>query len=134
MIPSKSPNRYVTSRQLIGGDDFNNVVDQLNSNAVDIVAQADTTKANATQLNAHVNTVATVAGAADSLKLPKGFPGLEVWIINSGANAAQVFGYGSDTINSIDTATGVSQAAGATTIYKCNSMDAVTKIANWISK
>ncbi len=80
---------------------------QLASVEIGITAQADTTKANATQLTARINRVDTVAGAADSVLLPKGEAGLSVLIINDGASAMQVFGKDTDTIDGIATGTGV---------------------------
>ena len=84
-----------------------------------ITAQADGTKANATQLNGAKCRVTTSAGAQDSVLLPPGYPGLEVALMNSGANSIQVFGSGSDTINGIATGTGVTQNTGISAIYTC---------------
>lgn len=94
-----------------------------------IVAQADGTKANATVLTAAKCRVATVAGAADSVKLPPGYPGLEITVYNAGANSMQVFGNGNDTINAVATATGVAQAAGVSAIYTC--YDVVAGVGLW---
>lgn len=116
MIPSKAPNRYTSSRQLVSGSDINNIADQLNSITVGIVAKAGGGFAGATQLVAANNIVATVANANDSVKLPIGFPGLKVLIINQNANAVGVYGYNStDTINGGAT---VNQAQGTKT-YIC---------------
>lgn len=134
MTPSKSPDRYSPSRQLIAGSDFNNVVDQLNSAVSGLTAKAGGGKVGATPLTGAVNTLAVVATNGDSVLLPKGFPGLEVWIDNAGAANAQVFGFGSDTINSVATGVGVALNAATLTIYKCMTMDPVTKIANWRTK
>ena len=116
MIPSKAPNRYTTSRQLVSGEDINNLSDQLNSISIGIVAHVGGGQANATQLNAATNVVATVATANDSVKLPIGFPGLKVVIINQDADAVGVYGYNAtDTINGGAT---VNQAQGTKT-YVC---------------
>lgn len=119
MIPNQAPNNYTSSRQLVSGADMNNIINQLNSVQNGVIAQADGTKANATQLNAAVVQVSTVAGAADSVKLPKGFAGLEVFVVNQGAQAMQVFGFGTDDINGAGTAVGVSQTADTKVIYRC---------------
>lgn len=136
-LPSTQARQYTTSRQLIAGDDFNNVIAQLNSEKDGITAGAGGTQAKATQLTAHVNTIATVASANDSCKLPKGFPGLEVWITNAdAADSAQIFTYGKGTINGTDgAATGVAQAANANsaTIYKCMRVDS-TLGDIWVTK
>lgn len=132
-FPSKAPAQYTTSKQLIAGSDFNNVVAQLNSAEDAITATPAGTQATSYQLKSAVNTIATVATAADGVKLPKGFVGLEVWIRNDDADAIQVFGYNPDTINGVATATGVVQNGSTTTIYRCNSVSAAG-VANWITK
>lgn len=63
--------------------------------------------------------VTTVATAADAIKLPPAKPGEMHFIKNSGANSMQVFGAGTDTIDSVATATGVAQEAGDAVIYVC---------------
>lgn len=84
-----------------------------------IAAYAGGGQTNATALTSDINRVTTVAAAADSVKLPTSVAGMTVFIINSGANSMQVFGAGTDTINGIATATGVSQAAGKVATYVC---------------
>lgn len=82
-------------------------------------------QASATPLTAMFNRVSTVAAVGDSVRLPASAPGLEVMIVNRGANSCQVFGAGTDTINGIATATGVSQGVATAALYTC----AVT--GNW---
>lgn len=82
------------------------------STQIGLTAQADGTKANATALGYGVNTVTTVAGAADSVLMPYAFPGAAVIVINLGATAMQVFGKGTDTMDGVATGTGVSVASG----------------------
>lgn len=116
MLPSTAPNNYTSSRQLVDGKDMNNITQQLNSITVGIVAHAGGGQADAVQLNAATNVIATVANANDSVKLPIGFPGLKVLIINQDADAVGVYGYNStDTINGGAT---VNQAQGTKT-YVC---------------
>ncbi|MFG1399843.1 hypothetical protein [Roseixanthobacter pseudopolyaromaticivorans] len=85
-----------------------------------ITAYAGGGQTNATQLTASINHVTVVASAADSVKLPKSAPGA-ICIVTNGdsADSMQVFGYGTDTINDVATATGVAQAAGKTAVYVC---------------
>jgi len=64
-----------------------------------------------------VNTLTTVAGAADSVLLPYAFPGAMVIVCNTVATAIQVFGKGTDTIDGVATATGIDQGASARAIY-----------------
>lgn len=78
---------------------------------LDLTAQADGTKANATALGYGVNTVSTVAGAADSVLLPYAYPGAVVFVENDVATSMQVFGKGTDTVDGVATGTGVAQGA-----------------------
>ena len=110
--------RFISSRQLLPGDWANGIGDQLYSTQT-LTAFAGGGKASATQINAASVKLATVATAADSVKLPLGYAGLEVFIANAGAASAQVFGSGTDTINGVATGTGVPQANGVSAIYKC---------------
>lgn len=64
--------------------------------------------------------VTTVATAADSIALPPALVGEMHFVKNSATtNAMQVYGSGTDTIDSVATGTGVSQLAGDATIYFC---------------
>lgn len=94
-----------------------------------LTAQADNTKANATPITACIARFSTVAGAADSALLPPGYPGLQVLVMNAGAQSMQVFGSGNDTINGIATATGIAQANGKTALYTCH--DVVDGVGIW---
>jgi len=139
MYPSSRISEYTASKQIVSGADMNSLSNQI-SGAVDgLVAKAGGGKAGATPLTAHVNTIATAATAADSVILPKGFAGAEVWVINDGAEAVQVFGLGNDTIDGVATGTGVSVAAASKTIFKCNKASPPvssggTGVANWVTK
>lgn len=135
MLPNKAANRYTTSRQLISGEDVNNITDQLNSSAVGLVATPGGTKAAALQLNAASNVIATCATNGDSVMLPVGtIAGLEVWIQNAGAADVQVFGKDSDTIDGVATAIGVTQGETTLTLYKCMTPRVGSTPANWVSK
>jgi hypothetical protein len=85
-------------------------------------------QASALQLVGQMNRVTTVATAGDSVKLPASVAGLEVTVINHGANAMQVYGLGTDTINDVAAATGVSQMPGSTVLYFC------TTAGNWYTE
>lgn len=89
------------------------------SAATGITAFATGGQTSATALTAELNRVTTVATAADSVKLPASSPGLTILVENAGANAMQVFGAGTDTINGVATATGVSQMVGSVVLYTC---------------
>lgn len=84
-----------------------------------ITAHAGGGQASATALTTELNRVTTVATAGDSVKLPVSAPGLTIIVINHGANSMQVYGSGTDTIDDVATATGVSQMAGSNVIYSC---------------
>ncbi len=84
-----------------------------------ITARAGGGQTNATALTATFNNVTVVATAADSVKLPLAVAGLWVTIRNSAANASTVYGDGTDTINGVATATGVSLTAATSALYFC---------------
>ncbi|CAM5999253.1 unnamed protein product, partial [Sphagnum balticum] len=98
--------------------------------AVDnIAAHAGGGQALATPLNGEVNRIITVATSGDSVLLPPATvdqgvvnqAGLTLLVINHGANPVQVFGSGTDTINDVAAATGVSQMQSSMTFYTCTS-------------
>lgn len=96
------------------------IVGHLFQNPADsIVAHAGGGQANATQLTADMNRVITVATAGDSVALPASQAGMLVGVINAGANPMQVYGLGSDTINGVAAATGVSQMQNSVVYYSC---------------
>lgn len=79
-------------------------------------------QASAVLLTAEVNRVtSSVATAApfDSVKLPVSAPGLDIVVINASANPIQVFGSGTDTINGLAAATGMTQAPSSVEVYFC---------------
>lgn len=86
-----------------------------------ITATAGGVQATAIPLKPQVSfhEVTTVATAADAVLLPPAIVGENHFVKNSGANAMQVFGSGTDTIDSVATATGVSQLPGDAVIYVC---------------
>lgn len=103
-----------------------------------ITAFATGGQASATALTTEVNRITTVANIGDSVKLPStsqvpasgpGYatgsviPGVggTIYIINHGANACQVFGSGTDTIDDVASGTGVQQMANSMVLYTCTS-------------
>jgi hypothetical protein len=91
----------------------------LESSQDNITATAGGGQAAAFQLSAQTSRISTVATAGDSVMLPPSAPGLELLLINHGANAMQVFGNGTDTIDDQATTTGVSQMSNSLVIYSC---------------
>jgi hypothetical protein len=89
------------------------------SSSDNITAFAGGGQASATAMTTEVNRVTTVATAGDSVKLPASSPGLTILVINHGANAMQVFGAGTDQIDDVASATGVSQMANSMVLYTC---------------
>lgn len=71
-------------------------------------------------LTAMNNRLATVATQGDSASLPAAVVGEEITVINRGANPAQIFGLGSDTINGIPTATGISLGINCAATFVCS--------------
>lgn len=86
--------------------------------ATGVAALAGGGQTGATLLTGAINSVDTVATAADSVALPPpSYPGQTIIVINTTANSTQVFGSGTDTISGAATGTGVAQAGGKTAIY-----------------
>lgn len=85
-----------------------------------LTAHSGGTQALALPLTAMVNRLAVVAAQGDSVSLPAAVVGLFITVINRGAFAAQVFGAGTDTINSIATATGFAQGPSTSATYTCS--------------
>lgn len=84
-----------------------------------LTAHSGGTQAGALALVAYNNVVATVAAVGDSVKLPASAVGMQIVVANEGVNAMQVYGAGTDTINGVATATGVTQQPGAVCYYNC---------------
>lgn len=115
--------------QLLSGFLVNKLAQLIGSTQNNITAFAGGGKASATQLTSAKCRITTCATAADSVKLPPGYPGLEVTIRNNGVASAQVFGSGLDTINAVATGTGVAQANNTSAIYTC--YDVVAGVGLW---
>lgn len=118
---------FTLSGSAIGSDDGTalTLTTLLAENATDnITAHAGGGQANATALATEINRVTTVATAGDSAKLPLSVAGLTIIVINHGSNPMQVYGSGTDTIDDVATATGVSQMQGSVTIYTCSTAGA----------
>lgn len=93
----------------------------LESSTDNLTALAGGGQAGATLLTGQTSRVATVATAGDSVMLPPSQPGLEVLVINHGNNPMQVYGNGSDQVDDVAAATGVSQMQNSFVLYSCAS-------------
>lgn len=119
-MSANTPQPFLPGFRTIDGSELNEAfADPLVASQDGITAHAGGGKANAYQLTTQLNRVTTVATTADSVKLPEAIPGTSVTLINAGANAMQVFGKDSDTINGVATGTGISQPAGTEYVYHC---------------
>lgn len=76
-------------------------------------------KANATPITTTNVRITVCATAADSVLLPAATVGKTIYIQNNGVASAQVFGAGTDTINSVATGTGVAHANAKFAMYRC---------------
>ncbi len=85
---------------------------------IGVTAFAGGGQTDATQLDYGAATVTVVATDDDSVKLPYAYPGAvcAIWNADS-AQDTTVYGRGTDTINSVATATGVSQGEGTKALY-----------------
>lgn len=119
-LPKMPLNTQLPSRQLISGNHINAFNDLFQSFQGGIIALAGGARSALTPvLNAAYCEIATVATGADSVILPIAVVGISIVVTNSGANSAQIFGNGSDTIQGTAGATGVALAAGAVAMFKC---------------
>lgn len=91
-----------------------------------VVAHSGGTQALAYALTKRFSALGTVAAAGDSVSLVAAVAGAWQIVFNGGANVAQVFGAGTDTITSIATATGVPLAVGKWAFFFC------TAAGNWL--
>lgn len=93
-----------------------------------ITAHAGGGKASAYALSAtkSYHRISVCATAADSVLMPASAAGVDHYLRNDGVAAMQVFGNGTDTINGVATATGVSQAASTGSWYVCTTAGAWT--------
>lgn len=89
-----------------------------------VTAHAGGGKANAYPLMAELSRITTVATAGDSVLLPPSASGIDVYVVNHGANAVQVYGAGTDTIDDVATGTGVSQMPNSSVLYSCSTTGA----------
>lgn len=111
-------NLHLNGAYLNAGDGTNPSL-ILESYADALTAFAGGGQASALALTAQTNRITTVASVDDSVKLPVSQPGLEVTVVNAGANPMRVFGAGTDTINGVATATGIRQMPNSVEIFAC---------------
>lgn len=95
--------------------------------AADAITAAGTSQATGTQLAASINTVGTVASGT-GVNLPASAVGLDVIVINMGANPLLVYPFigATDTINGIAATVGVSLFPGSTATFNCTAVGAWT--------
>lgn len=117
-LPSLIPT-FLSGFRMPQGSSLQALADLTSSIQAPLTAKAGGGQASATQINSANVEVATVATAADSVKLPPAVPGMRILVVNTSANSMQVFGSGTDTINAVAYATGVAQAAGKSAVYFC---------------
>lgn len=82
-----------------------------------LVAFSGGGQGSATLINALINEVDTVASPGDSVKLPIASEGLEVIVINNGANSLDIFPNTDDEINSLGINTAFPIATGSRFIF-----------------
>lgn len=93
-----------------------------------ITANATQTQAAATPITGQMALVSTVAAAGNGIVLPASAAGLEIFVINKGANPMQVYGLSADKIDDQTASVGVVQMAGSAVIYAC------AAAGNWYSE
>ena len=91
----------------------------LDSTADNITATPGGGAASAYQITTQIARIATVAMAGDSVMLPPSTGGIDMLIVNHGANSMQVFGAAGDQIDDQPGANGVAQMSNSTVLYIC---------------
>lgn len=119
-IPSRAPNRYTSSKQLIAGSDFNSLNDELNS--FQTLTPTGATQAAAAPINAANVELLTAAGAG--VVLPISYPGAFCNILNNSGNTQNIYPNGTDQVQNNTTtyagaSTAVTLASGASATYFC---------------
>lgn len=111
---------------LINGQTLNQLFNLMTGSCEDaITASAGGTKALAYQLFATINRISVCATTNDSVMLPKQpFIGQVVQVINDGAQTAAIYGNGTDTIDGVVTATGVTMTAANRAFFTCTGFSA----------
>jgi len=84
--------------------------------STDAMTAAGTNQATATPIKTMQNRFTTVALGTGAI-LPVAVAGMNLVVVNAGANPMQVYGTGADTINGIAGSTGIALAAGKTAEY-----------------
>jgi hypothetical protein len=122
-IPASPPRRYTTSRQLIAGDDFNNLSDH--NYSFQTLTATGATQAAAASVNA-ANVEIPAGNAAAGIKLPIAYPGQDVTVVNNSSNTITVYGAGTDVVQSGNApityaaaATGVTMATLTSYYFTC---------------
>ncbi len=120
-IPKGPPRRYSTSRQLVAGDDINNLSDRACSFMQ--LTPTGATQAAAALVDA-ANVEIPAGAAAGGVALPVSYPGAEVAILNNSGNTTTVYGSGTDVVQTSGTtyaaaATGVSLVTLTSALYFC---------------
>lgn len=89
------------------------------STSDNITARAGGGQGTAVQLTACVNRVLTVATGGDSVKVPVSVAGMQIEIINAGANATNVFPQIGDAINALGANAAFSLPSGKVVTFYC---------------
>ena len=86
--------------------------------SVDNISAAGSSQGTATALPADFNRIITVT-AGQGVVLPAAKAGMDIFVLNHGANSVQVYANGSDTIDDIAGSTGVPQMVKSVVLYTC---------------
>ena len=120
MTAAVTPAPFDSGARLIDGQSLDNAFAYPIVSTQDaITATPSGTQATSLILSATVNRISTVASTNDGVRLPVSKAGSWITLINDGANAMQVFGHLTATINDVTSATGISQAPLSCVTYFC---------------
>lgn len=120
--------RFLASKQLLPGS-WANAITDLFTSIQTLTASTTQTQAGATAINAAVANV-TTGNANDAVRLPKGYPGLEVMVNNLSAATLGVFPAVGDICFPSAADAVITQTASKNAIYKVGKVTAAG-VATW---
>jgi hypothetical protein len=109
------------------------IISQANRVAAAVTAFAGGGQTSATQLDYGLSNVTVVATGNDSVKLPPCVAGAWCFLRNVTATSMTVYGYGTDTIDSVASATGNAQAGTKGKLYFGVVGTGTGVAGNWVS-
>lgn len=109
-----------------------NTTNLTTTSIADALTAVGTNRATALVLTAQTNRI-TSAAASTGVVLPAGVPGQSIVVINDGANAIKVYGNGSDVIDGVAGATGVTLSVAKRATFRCIVTNVIVSMLSAVS-